>query len=148
MFYIYKDNNVLGSTPNKKLIKGIAVSMGVTDYEIGTTDFEDYHPNNDKYLFENGQIKLNPDYGQIKKKIRIAEIRGFENETALLKLGGLFNEGIITVAEYNAEIDRMRESEYQTYTDKIGLMVLRGEATKEEWLQAMDTIRAKYPHKE
>lgn len=67
--------------------------------------------------------------------------------------GGMYVKGYapkkeITVAEYNAEMDRLRELEYREKTDKIGLMVLRGEATKEEWIQAMDEIRAKYPHKE
>lgn len=67
--------------------------------------------------------------------------------------GGMYVKGYapqkeLTVAEYNAEIDRLRESEYRKHTDKIGFMVLRGEKTMEEWISAMDAIRAKYPHKE
>lgn len=65
--------------------------------------------------------------------------------------GGMYIKGYApkqTVEQYNAEMDRLRELEYREKTDKIGLMVLRGEATMEQWLQAMDEIRAKYPHKE
>lgn len=71
-----------------------------------------------------------------------------DGEFCELTLDDKYEMGIIGKDEYNTEIDKMRESEYQKYTDKIGLMVIRGEATKEEWLQAMDEIRAKYPHKE
>lgn len=59
-----------------------------------------------------------------------------------------YKEGKITVAEYNAEIDRIREAEYQKHTDKIGLMVLRGEKTMNEWISAMEKIRTKYPKKD
>lgn len=59
-----------------------------------------------------------------------------------------YNEGSITKEEYNAEIDKLREDAYKNNTDKIGLMYMRGEATKEEWLQAMEEIRLKYPKKQ
>lgn len=65
-----------------------------------------------------------------------------------LTLDDKYEMGKITVAEYNAEIDRIREAEYRIHTDKIGLMVLRGEKTMNEWISAMEEIRRKYPKKD
>ena len=60
----------------------------------------------------------------------------------------LFAEGKITVAEYNEHQRMMREAAYQATTDKIGLMVLRGEATMEEWQAAIQAVKEQYPYKE
>ena len=77
IYYIYKNNTVYGSTENEELVDDIAVSMSIEDYEVGTTDFEDYSPNNNKYIIENGVIILNPNYeAEIEQaeKERIANI--------------------------------------------------------------------------
>ncbi|MBR4797378.1 MAG: hypothetical protein IK040_06725, partial [Spirochaetia bacterium] len=60
----------------------------------------------------------------------------------------LLEEGKITLAEYNEYVRQMREAEYRESTDKIGLMVLRGEATQEEWLAAIQAVKEKWPYKE
>lgn len=77
IYYIHKNNTVYGSTENEELIDDIAISLNVEDYEVGTTDFEDYSPNNNKYILENGVIVLNPNYeAEIEQaeKERIANI--------------------------------------------------------------------------
>lgn len=60
----------------------------------------------------------------------------------------LWEDGEITAAQYNAAMEELREVAYRKTTDKIGLMVMRGEATMEEWQEAMQAIREKYPYKE
>ena len=60
----------------------------------------------------------------------------------------LLDEGLITKDQYNEHQRKMREAGYIAETDKIGLMVLRGEATQEEWLAAIETVKEKYPYKE
>lgn len=60
----------------------------------------------------------------------------------------LLEAGKITLAEYNEHQRQMREATYQATTDKIGLMVLRGEATQEEWLAAIQAVKNKWPYKE
>lgn len=59
----------------------------------------------------------------------------------------LFNEGKLTVEEYNKKIDEYRQSRFLMETDKMGLMYLRGECTLEEWKSAMDKIREELPKK-
>jgi len=60
----------------------------------------------------------------------------------------LFNEGKMTIEEYNKEVDEERQLRFSAETDKMGLMYLRGECTKEEWVAAMDKIREELPKKE
>lgn len=60
----------------------------------------------------------------------------------------LYDEGKITLEEYNENARQEREAEYKRTTDKIGLMVLRGEATKEEWENAILAVKAKWPYRE
>lgn len=62
IYYIYKENKVFGATEEAELINDIAVALGVEDYEVGTTDFEDYSPSNNKYIIQDGVIILNPNY--------------------------------------------------------------------------------------
>lgn len=62
IYYIYKNNTVYGSTENEELVDDIAISLSVEDYEVGTTDFEDYSPSNNKYIIQDGVIILNPNY--------------------------------------------------------------------------------------
>ena len=75
IYYIYKENKVYGSTVNKDLISDIALINNLEDYQIGTTEFSDYTPNNIKYVFKNGEIAINPNYEEEKiqeEKERIA----------------------------------------------------------------------------
>ena len=65
-----------------------------------------------------------------------------------LTLDELYTLGKLTLDEYNEYIRQEREMEYRRTTDKIGLMVLRGEATKEEWEDAILAVKAKWPYKE
>ena len=58
-----------------------------------------------------------------------------------------FNEGKITIEEYNRQVDEERQLRYSNETDKMGLMYLRGECTLEEWKSAMDKIREELPKK-
>ena len=60
----------------------------------------------------------------------------------------LYDEGAVTLEEYNDYIRRCRELEYRKTTDKIGLMVLRGEATEREWKDAILAVKVKWPYKE
>lgn len=60
----------------------------------------------------------------------------------------LLEQGKITLAEYNDYIRQQRENEYKRTTDKIGLMVLRGETTKKEWEKAIQAVKDKWPYKE
>lgn len=57
----------------------------------------------------------------------------------------LYDDGIITAEAYNAYIDTMREAAYKSETDKLGLQVLRGESSKEEWLEKIAEIKKRYP---
>ena len=59
----------------------------------------------------------------------------------------LYDEGKLTVEEYNKKIDEFRQSRFLMETDKMGLMYLRGECTLEEWKSAMDKIREELPKK-
>ena len=60
----------------------------------------------------------------------------------------LLEAGKITVEDYNEYVRQQREAEYKERTDKLGLMVLRGEATQQEWLDAILAVKEKWPYKE
>ena len=60
----------------------------------------------------------------------------------------LYDDGKVSLDEYNDYIRQMREEEYRLNTDKIGLMVLRGEATQREWQDAILAVKVKWPYKE
>lgn len=60
----------------------------------------------------------------------------------------LLEQGKITMKEYNEYIRQEREAEYRESTDKIGMMVLRGEASLEEWKAAIQAVKDKWPYKE
>lgn len=59
----------------------------------------------------------------------------------------LYDDMDISTEEYNQMQIELREAEYKRTTDKLGLMVLRGEATMEEWQAAIAEVKAKYPKK-
>lgn len=42
--------------------------IGKNYQNVVTTDYEDYTVNNRKYIFENGEVKLNPDYEEEQQK--------------------------------------------------------------------------------
>lgn len=72
-----------------------------------------------------------------------------EDDTIVFKTKDeLFSEGKLTVDEYNKRVDGERLLRYQAETDPMAMMYLRGECTKEEWLTAMDKIRAELPKKD
>lgn len=74
MIYIcYKNDEIYGYTDNISNVGDIAYGMGITDYNIAQTDYEDYTPYNNKYLFENGEVKLNPNYKTEQAQKRQAE---------------------------------------------------------------------------
>lgn len=108
------------------------------------------------YVIEDGYIETND---EIRPMTQLEKIEsGLESipdgmkiengELVSLTIDDKYEMGIITKEEYNAEVDIIREKEYEKHTDKIALMVFRGEATKEQWIQAMDEIRVKYPKKQ
>ncbi|QSH93650.1 hypothetical protein C5O78_01000 [Treponema phagedenis] len=57
----------------------------------------------------------------------------------------LYAEGVISKEEYNTYIDGLREAEYRSETDKLGLEVLRGELDKSVWLEKIAEIKKRYP---
>lgn len=71
-----------------------------------------------------------------------------DGEVVLKTQEELLDEGKITLADYNEYVREQREAEYRRSTDKIGLMVLRGEATKREWEDAILAVKVKWPYKE
>ena len=62
IYYVFKDGKVYGSTEFEEAVSDIALINNLEEYEVGTTDFEDYNPNNNKYLLQDGEIVLNPNY--------------------------------------------------------------------------------------
>ena len=105
---------------------------------------------------DEGYIKKN---GSIREMTRVEKIEaGLEELTDYEKIedgkivpktrDDLFNEGKLTVEEYNKQVDQERQNRYMMETDKMALMYLRGEYTLEEWKAAMDKIREELPKKE
>jgi hypothetical protein len=77
IYFIFKDDTVYGCTEFEELIEDIAIANNLEDYEIGQTEFEDYTPNNNRYLLQDGKIVLNPNYEleqEQKEKARIQEL--------------------------------------------------------------------------
>jgi hypothetical protein len=57
----------------------------------------------------------------------------------------LLADGVITAAEYNANIDRKRSAAYQAETDRLFWDYQEGKAEKADWLAAKEAIRARFP---
>ena len=57
----------------------------------------------------------------------------------------LYDEGIIGKDEYNAHVDELRAAAYRKEADPLGLQVLRSDIKKEEWLEKIAEIKARYP---
>ena len=71
MIYIEIDNDkVINSTPNKNIAKNFK--------NVITTNFDDYTPTNDKYIYLDGVIFLNPNY-EAQKLILSKEAKQQEN---------------------------------------------------------------------
>jgi hypothetical protein len=62
IYFIFKNDIVYGCAESEGLISDIALANNVEDYEIGQTEFEDYTPSNNRYILDNGEIVLNPNY--------------------------------------------------------------------------------------
>lgn len=58
----------------------------------------------------------------------------------------LYNEKIITIEEANNDIKMIRENLYIQKTDKMYLMSVRGECTQQDWLDAIQAVKDKYPY--
>ena len=83
IYFIYKNNTVYGCTEFEETIEDIAIANSLEDYEVGTTDFEDYAPSNNKYLLQEGEIVLNPNY-----ELELAEARKEEFLKQFFKIDG------------------------------------------------------------
>ena len=85
MIYVeIKDNKVLYSTPSEDIAK-----KQFKNYI--TTEFDDYTPNNVKYLFDGEKIILNPEYENIKLN-QLKQKRIDEND---LKRDNKLNSGVV-----------------------------------------------------
>lgn len=108
------------------------------------------------------ELKIDDGYTEDKGNIREMTLgekvdAGIENIPDGFKVEGdaivpktiddLFDEGKLTTEEYNKKIDEQRQARYTRETDPMAMMYLRGECTKEEWVAAMDKIRAELPKK-
>ena len=58
----------------------------------------------------------------------------------------LYDEGIITLEEANNDIKMIREDCYTHNTDKMYFMSIRGECTQQDWLDAIQAVKDKYPY--
>lgn len=57
----------------------------------------------------------------------------------------LYEESLITAAEYNAYMDTVRESAYRQESDPLGMQVLRGDIEKKVWLDKIEEIKRRFP---
>ncbi|MFC2614592.1 MAG: hypothetical protein ACFNYQ_03590 [Treponema sp.] len=59
-----------------------------------------------------------------------------------------YDAGLISKEEYNAYIDRQRQTAYRQETDQLGMQVMRGELDKSKWLAKINEIKRRYPKEE
>lgn len=52
----------------------------------------------------------------------------------------------VEVATAKAKIDLLRRAEYQKVSDPLFFAYQRGEATEQEWLDAVQSVKEKYPN--
>lgn len=57
----------------------------------------------------------------------------------------LFDEGKLSKEEFNAFIDKLRQSAYAREADPLGMQVLRGDVEKNVWLEKIEEIKKRYP---
>ena len=58
----------------------------------------------------------------------------------------LYEDGIFTLEQANKEIEGIRQSCYMHETDKLYFMSVRGECTQQDWLDAIQAVKDKYPY--
>lgn len=58
----------------------------------------------------------------------------------------LYADGLVSLEEANNMISHIREEQYTVYTDKYGMMYMRGEVTLEFWQEEIQKIKDKYPY--
>lgn len=93
---------------------------------------------------------LDYNYADKKWNIKLQDDFVRDSETGLIRektKEELYDEGKMTLEEYNEYIRQAREERFTNETDKMGLMYLRGECTLAEWQSAMDKIREELPKK-
>ena len=102
------------------------------------------------YIAENGQVRPMTPAERIQAGLDTMPEGAYidKGEVVFYTQEELLEQGKISLDEYNEYIREMRESEYRYNTDKLGLMVLRGETTREEWLAAIQAVKDKWPYKE
>lgn len=106
IYYVFKENKVYGATEFQELTNDIALINNLEEYEIGTTEFEDYHPSNNKYLFQDGEIVLNPNYEEElaqKERERIAKLylTGADVERGIYQAKGMDFDDILAFVSAN-----------------------------------------------
>ena len=57
----------------------------------------------------------------------------------------LYEESLITAAEYNAYIDTVRGAAYRQEADPLGMQVLRGDIERKVWLDKIEEIKKRFP---
>lgn len=114
IYYIYKGTQVYGCTEDETLIADIATTYGLTDYSLGTTEYEDYDPYNNKYILQHGQIVLNPNYEQ-EEKIKANQERNREidnkiQELQQMALPEILNGNVENIKLYNDVIAGLEQA--------------------------------------
>lgn len=101
------------------------------------------------FIAENGIIREMTPVEKIENGLnKLPEGMKIENGDVVAKtLDERLADGELTSEEYNAEIDRMRKARYNKESDPIAMQMLRGEATKEEWLEVIEKIKKELPKK-
>ena len=91
--------------------------IGKNYQNVVTTDYEDYTVNNRKYIFENGEVKLNPNYEeekQQKERERIANLSLTRGDV----FRGLLLAKQVTRADIRSLIELMPEDTPQQRMEK------------------------------
>ena len=57
----------------------------------------------------------------------------------------LYEESLISAAEYNTYIDTKREEAYRQEADPLGMQVLRGDIERDVWLAKIEEIKKRFP---
>ena len=106
IYFIFKNDIIYGCAESEGLISDIALANNVEDYEIGQTEFEDYAPSNNRYILDNGEIVLNPNYEaeqEQKERERIAKLNltGADVERGIYQAKGMDFDDILAFVMAN-----------------------------------------------
>lgn len=109
IYYVFKENTVYGATEFEELIEDIATINNLEEYEVGTTEFDDYNPSNNKYILQDGEIILNPNYEEEqaqKERERIAQLflTGADVERGIYQAKGMDFDDIMAFVMANPPI--------------------------------------------